>query len=528
MGSPKTRTITLNDFSGGLRISRNPSQLALNESPDLQNVDFDPRGGFRRRHGYGTYMGDLGRKPTSFGVHQEQGLTPRLLVDANGLIYAAEDGVNTWTFLGNAQPNYRTVFCSALGNTYVQDGRQAPRRYDGNQLLQLQNSFNDDLEMPVGNVNTFDSALVTPGSMPVARLMAFVSDGPSGHMFVANLQEEPTWIGNPNPKRYPSRVRWSHPTNETLTFGPEDWRKDDYIDLEPDVDGDEIVQMVQFQDHLVVFKHNSVWGLYGSAPNNIVASLIARDIGAVGPDSVVVTPHGVFFFSWPEGLYMWDGQTVRWLMEPIQPIVESNINPQHATKIVVGYHDRKVYLSVPWETDVENTRTFVLDLSIGNGVWTKYGFGVGQILEFQRVNKSTLFLACSNDSHFLLWLNKKTPRDSRDANPSNDTDVVAFYQTAWFHDGELAYKHRWRRPEYVVRFDNASLSVNALVYYDFDSSTSQRSHNINVGSTGTEMVRGQLLGKTRSVSLKFFESSGLARWAVQAVTLKYWPGQVGF
>ena len=44
--------LNLMDFTGGLNLRRNQFQLAENESPDLLNVDIDPRGGFYTRKGW--------------------------------------------------------------------------------------------------------------------------------------------------------------------------------------------------------------------------------------------------------------------------------------------------------------------------------------------------------------------------------------------------------------------------------------------------------------------------------------------
>jgi len=47
--------VILKDFSGGLVTTREADDLDLNESPDLQNVDFDGRGSFQIRKGYDLF-----------------------------------------------------------------------------------------------------------------------------------------------------------------------------------------------------------------------------------------------------------------------------------------------------------------------------------------------------------------------------------------------------------------------------------------------------------------------------------------
>src|SRR5678815_5677651 len=47
--------LDLVSFVGGLNLRRNQFQLADNESPDLLNVDIDPRGGFYTRQGWARW-----------------------------------------------------------------------------------------------------------------------------------------------------------------------------------------------------------------------------------------------------------------------------------------------------------------------------------------------------------------------------------------------------------------------------------------------------------------------------------------
>src|SRR4249920_2646158 len=48
----RLQPLNMTDFTGGLNLRRNQFQLGETESPDMLNVDIDPRGGFYTRQGW--------------------------------------------------------------------------------------------------------------------------------------------------------------------------------------------------------------------------------------------------------------------------------------------------------------------------------------------------------------------------------------------------------------------------------------------------------------------------------------------
>ena len=71
--------LDLMDFTGGLCLRRNQFQLASNESPDMLNVDVDPRGGFRTRRGWQRWNEDdvVDPEVTTSGAAQHRHPHPR-------------------------------------------------------------------------------------------------------------------------------------------------------------------------------------------------------------------------------------------------------------------------------------------------------------------------------------------------------------------------------------------------------------------------------------------------------------------
>jgi len=503
------RSLQLADFTGGLNLRANPLQLKLSESPDLMNVDVDVRGGIRRRGGVGTYSSTaLSGAPGSLMNHAQISPVKNELLARVGANIVKVPATGSATTLFTFPTDAAVSSGSLIGNTYFQNGTDAPRRYNGDAVTTLtaasSSTWNNDLEVP------------TNGVMPIAKLVVGASDGPAGYMFVANTTEDT--------KRFASRVRWSHSVSAAQTHGPEDWRDCDYIDIEPDADGDEIVALLPYRDFILVFKRNSVWGLYGNPPDSVYAQLIADNIGTVSPDAVVATEVGVFFFSWPEGLFLFDGERVTWLFEPLMPLIETGaINAAAYSKISVGYHNRRVFVSVPYGDATSNNRTYVLDTSTGEGgAWVVYDYGLRSQFTWQRTNAQTLHLATVLGSNHVIVVN--ADEDVDDFGGETTEVIDAWYQTSWIGSKDGGHL-KWRRPEYIVA-GTAEGVVDVNVFHDFEGSAT-RSHTI-VLDAGTTIQRGDLLGKARLVSLRFSADTLGQRWQVNGVTLKYMPGGMKF
>jgi len=70
----------LEDFSGGLNLRSDQFNLAPNESPDMLNVDVDPRGGIKMRLGVvKRNQTALGSNVTGLGQFTPDGGTARVI-----------------------------------------------------------------------------------------------------------------------------------------------------------------------------------------------------------------------------------------------------------------------------------------------------------------------------------------------------------------------------------------------------------------------------------------------------------------
>ena len=109
----------------------------------------------------------------------------------------------------------------------------------------------------------------------------------AGYMFVGGTHEAGV--------DYPNRIRWSHPNN------PYAWASDDYIDISEG--GQRITAMIPYSDRLLVFKPDSVWALFGYEAESWELTNISRTVGCVNQQAITRNEAGVFFLSWPQGVF---------------------------------------------------------------------------------------------------------------------------------------------------------------------------------------------------------------------------------
>jgi hypothetical protein len=501
MARNKTRLVTSADFSGGLNLRANPFQLASNESPDMMNVDLDPRGGIRRREGIGTWGTEVSGTPRNIINHVAAGgAINQVLVYTGSTLRLYDPNTQSWSTVKSSLSGTRATWASINGKTYIQDGSSQPVRWNGTTATSLTSNWNNDLDAPNG------------GDMPRAKCITTLGDS-NGYLFIGNTVEDN--------KPFGSRVRFSFPSGVDGNFGPEDWRDCDFVDLDPDSGGDEITAMIPYSDRIVVFKRNSIWGLLGSPPNQLYPIKMANNIGAVSSDAVVVDADGIFFFSWPEGVYRLgsDGSnsSLEWLFEPLMPLIDEGIiNASARDKISLGYHNKRLYVSVPIGTSTTNNRTYVCDMSSGQAVWSVHSYGVGDMYERQTTGKTEL-LGCSPDTSHILNL---TAGRNTDLVGATETPIAAYYQTRWFADTSPFTTKRWRRPEYVAKVGRDSDVITVSVFHDLET-TASRTHIIAPGQTDLAYVHGDLVGKAKCVSLRFDgPAAGDRLWEVNGFTLK--------
>ena len=520
---------TVSDFTGGLNLRADAFQLRSHESPDMLNVDLDPRGGFAQRDGTSLLNSTvLGSVPANIWAFSTTAGTHQVLVQ-QGNDAAYSTGGNFTAINPDALTLTGTMRAATLKDVnYIQrNAEQVAWRWSGSAATVLGVTFNDNIAAP------------NQGDMPQAKCITAWRD----YMWVANTKESGT--------AYPSRVRFSHPNQ------PEDWHSLHYFDVAWGQDGDEITALVPHGDALVVFKRNSIHVITGYDAETFSVNEVTRVAGTISQESVAATDYGIYFFHWPHGVYLYtpDGR-VKWVFERLHPAIEGgDIPATYQTKISLAWLRRRLWVSVPWEASTTPARVFVLDPSLGDrrkteGGWVAFDLPLGPMLEWKVPGVACVELGCSPTVGRVLKLHQNLGTDDLGAGA---VDIASTYTTRWFDDNKPAVVKRFKRPEIIL--DNDVLCRLQLdVWRDYDPAEVKRtafittdpvtgvlvwddgSHAANMkwddnvwaaeGEEGQTIQRVGILGRARAVRLRFTKDTASVRWSVNAITFKYIPRRV--
>ena len=524
------RVLRTDDFTGGLNLRADPFQLSDNESPDLLNVDIDPKGGFSMRYGFDrlhtTAIGAIANG--SFlprKIFHWATPTPQLLVAANGKVFFSTgstfpDTTITTTWADGA--SFAPWSGSSLNVVYVAcgSGTSQMAKWNGSTRTLLTASgtgqWQDSLSTPTGT------------HMPRADHAATHVD----RLWVASTLEDGV--------AYPNRVRFSHPNQ------PESWRAADYIDIV--AGGSGITAIVPFNGALVVFKRNSIHAIYGFDTDTFQVVTLTESLGVPNSQCVAPTERGLYFFHWPEGLFRWDGNGIEDLFEKLRPMLTAgDVNQTAVGNIWLSHANNRVWLSLPMGTNTNPSVTFVFDPTIE--AWTRYqcgcGNGLAGLSDFVTSTGARLYLALHPTQPYVLKVD--TPGLVQDNITGTAMNFSSYYTTKWHDAGVVSAKKMWRRPDFVVKQPTASTALTVSVYHDWEEASARRTNQLVVGAgattalvwgssawgtaswganaAGSQFERGTNLGLARSIQLKVAGPGGQA-WGVNSISYKYVPRRV--
>ena len=528
----RTQLFNIRDFTGGLNLQTDTFRLGQNESPDMQNVDVDRRGGFQVRRGVAPFTtSTLPTDPDTLWVYNDEG-TERVTAQVGAKVWSSTG--SSWTEVGTDLGWSSGAVCPTTINdiNYWARGNNAVVKWDGSTASAMGTSFND-------------TTVPTSGNVPRAEHMAVHS----GYMWVAN-----TWESGTN---YKNRIRWSWAN--TFNNSQENWRSDDYIDIDEGKDGDKITAIIPFGDQLVVFKRDSVYVVYGYDSNSFTVANISNTSGAISHEAALATPAGLYFFDHSIGLCRYNGRSVDWVFEQIWPAMRDGSIPNaELDNVQIGWVEKRLWVSVPWSTDpgYDRAMTFVYDPNLGpKGAWTRYTLRAGP---FAKTHYTDIYLSAiqGTDSIFKLDVQNQYFDNFNDG---NTTVIDGYYRTKWIDLEQPAIKKRWRRVEAVLQVEN-SYQIPVVVYRDYDSTVNYKNFKFvgdgpqNSASSAVwdgddwddgywaisartgDVDRGSSLGLARAVSLKIGgpvqtipDENGLTApvyWGFDALVMKYVPRRV--
>lgn len=543
------------DFTGGLNLEPDQFKLAVNESPDLLNVDISYRGGVAHRAAFKTWANSVQGSSPIVDMHpwvsNPTGACVVTTTD-DGKVrrhkagYTA-DWQDQFDDPSRAEAQWREKRSAAefKGNLYL-SGRYSVIRLSPYSdsvewvapMSTANEDFNGDLDNPVG------------GKMPAATVVASWQ----GSMWAANIRED---INTSITKTLPTRLRWSHPNY------PEDWHVDHYIDLEDDGAG-AITALVPDGDRLLVIRENGIHAVVGAPPEALSVYQMSDTLGCSSPSKVAQTPHGVYLWTDDRGLYRIGQQSIEWVFEKLYPaLLDGRLNGREA---VVTWGGDRLYVKVEYSDRSLSDQFrswFVLDPTLGpQGAWTRHAFAdrydglyndrYGPIdmpasCWFEPPNGQAVFVTAA---HGALLYRAEGQFEDEDFMGVGRRPNRAWFRTAWLDLGQPGQKKRWRRAE-VIGSGNPGQTLHVQIFRDYNPLVTRRDCDLALTVEGTDgarydtaiygeavyvesneyppvMQRTPPLGLGRAVQLQFTDSCDpqSLEWRIDSLVYKYTPYRV--
>ena len=518
----------LESFSGGLNFRTDQFNLASNESPDLLNVDVDPRGGVRLRKGVTAI------DPNNAQANDIQGMAS-FYTDAGLKVVIANYGTSV------IQANVYDATATWLPVT-GQTARTSNSRLYG---VTMNNLFygvsgNTDTSFKVtaglSGTNLGTNLDGSAGNFPSAQYVTVWNN----FMWTGKIVEGGT--------AYNSRIRWSKLND------PESWVNTDWVDIDVGEHGDVITGLVPLADRLLVFKSHSVHAMYGDSSETFSLVTLSREIGSVALSSPVATPYGVFFWHDEQGLYAYNGESFVYLFDKIMPALEDNRIRFNSAPQLAWFRNR-LYISLDWTEDGGSIvrRCLVYDPTLGQqGSFVMNDIDADPLHVHTPPGQAPIFLAaCSSAANIGRVVKVEQQRHTDNYSGSAATAITSYFTTPWVSGKNPIVRKRWGKPRFIMD-TSASGTVNVQIYKDYDKATStliqfdvvgRGSTSVwntatwntsdETGGTGvwaatadtsiTDIIKLTTLGTARSIALKVNGPNHTSAWEVNGMMFTYIP-----
>ena len=478
--STRLQPINLLDFSGGLNLRRTNFQLDDNESPGMLNVNMDQRGGFVTRAGWSAWNAtsiigspsELTWQPRNAEMHLYSSGAMATFISNQDRVWAAQPGQNFADLGITASAAPHLCDFAGWGDTmYLACGRtrQAakvvgpPAAGNPAALIPKAATANWNNDYTIINNNVF------PGCEH--------AEAHGGYMFVANTQEDSIV--------YPNRLRWSHPDQ------PEDWAKADFIDILQG--GSHITGLRSFRDHLLIFKVDSVWALYGYDQNSWQLIKVSASIGTPHPGAITKSEDAVYFYSASSrnGIYRYQGDNPVLISDPIRRATDAITEDRD---VWLGWVSRRLWCSLPWDPDPyfsSHGSLFVFDPEMSpSGSWIRYKPARGTvacIVERSDVGtENPLIVTCGCTGFAGVLKIMANPDIAGDVFTSAEGIVGyrCYYRTSWKHAGWPELQKSWLRARVIARVPVQDVKLRMDTFWNYDSDNSRRTHVFDVVASG--------------------------------------------
>jgi len=511
------------DFTGGLNLSSDRFKLALNESPDLLNVDVHARGGVEVRGGMTQFSEEdtdlVGRLFTGSWHHRSSDGTEFLTVavgadaDGNAVTRSVDSSGQTLIqgpVFGPTNPDEPDeLFGTQMDDvTYITSRRYGPHNMRFNASSQVEwRSM-----LPAGtNAWNEDEAGNGAGVFPQGRTSAVWDN----RMWVASTIEDGV--------RHRNRVRFSVEGN------PEQWREDDWIDVDTGEDGDEITALAKHGEVLVVFKARAVYLIIQRDDGFLYSRVqVSAAVGATNPYAVQSSPFGLWFWDGRSGLYVWNGENPTFAGSRLLQGLEEARIPRESD-VTMGWVNNRLWIST--ELDFKSVN-FVFDATLGS-------FSVYEPSIVAPFLFAGRMVGYSPSLRRWLSVDQRTSVDDFGDGPQS---IPSFWVSPHVHGGRHWVKKKFRRPKFTVSATGQA-DVQVDVFRDYSGSLMRTmllrladlrdgeqwggfdwgnaewsSGDTNIGS---EITQGASLCRAHAVQFKLNGPTQAVRWRLDSLVVPY-------
>jgi hypothetical protein len=534
------------DFTGGLNLRSDQFQLRDNESPEMLNVEIDPRGGVFSRGAMQRLNPDnvSGTTWTPHKLFSFYGDSNHLMLANNNRVYYMSTS-NNFAVLNTSAgavniPSPDGACFAAWGETlYIGAGNATS---DG--FYKWNGAGNAVALPPITSSGQWAARNgIGGGHVPRAEHLAVHAN----KMFAAHTWEEGS--------EFPNRLRWSDESK------PENWIQDDYIDIQGGGDG--IRGIVVVNGALVIFKPYSIYVLYGYYYDEFKVVQVSGSLGCSEHSQMAATDTGVYFYSHDDGLFFFDGSGIIDVFNNMKPIFDLNyINSAQDSSVSLSWVGRRLWLSLPYSVTggaTGPTVNLVFDPSINAYMMfaTADSKGVVGGCDFRNSSGMDLKLMLHPTTAAVLQVDMYDEGVDKIAAGGASVGYPTVYRTKWFDAGSYMQRKMFRRPDLVMKESETRLQVNVAVYHDFQESDGSQARTFDVvfptalggmfwddDSWANESVDGSVSGSVWSSgvvssTIKTAKNLGLAKtvqlrfsgelgkpWGLNSIGYKWSPRRV--
>lgn len=528
----------------------------------MLNMRADPDGGIYTRMGWRRWnvanIVDANWEPRNGFEHDFADDTHRVYVTDGNEVYSAQ-GDAVFSDVGikaNAKPHIAD-FASWGDTVFIATGRKVTD-VDLTGGMVRHNQDGTVTALVVAAAASWNDDYTTPGANGLVGPRCDHVEPHAGYLFAASTNEDGEDL--------PSRIRWSHPND------PTDWASQDYIDIE--IGGGRITGLLSFQDHLLIFKTDSMWALYGYNSDSWQLIKVSRSIGCPSPASVTRSHSAVFFYSQSGrgNIYVYTGDAPVEISENIENILGRVQGPDNE-KFYFGWVENRLLVSVPWIPDwvipiagtpTPKTTLLTFDPELGGGAWEVHRPAKGDIgpIITRSDSLSELSLICLfNDGTNSCVLQIGAIDSAYDLIDDIVTPEAfqTLYATNWKYANTPELRKHWMRPRYIIRNPQQGVTILVQSYRDYDETEARRAHQLqivegggyfwrdlgadalegdgfdwepttagrggiwNTQVKGSRIVRGKSFGIARSIQIAFSTAPGASgvSWGLDAIVAKH-------